>query len=269
MKKIILSLSAILLLATVPSFAQNSFQKAKDTNAAGKSAVQSQSATDARNIGNQSWDCSAKGSGTPTTDDHGKTIDLIGGNENIDPKKDEKSCFDKNIVPADITPWKNEYKAMFATFIPSLVLALVAGMISSKNPLAAKIALGMAITAAAGFLAVLSLAVVIMTKYGQKTLGGMWIALATVGLALCAAVMAGGIDVVQKGSGGVRSVLTKYLPLITMGISLPLGIGMRFAHVKSNEINRKYQQEQICPANPDHEVCKPDNESSEHGNLML
>ncbi len=269
MKKIIFLLSAAFVLVSMPAFAQNTFEKAKDTNAAGKSAVQSQSATDARNIGNQAWDCADEGGGSTSSRSEGKTISIIGGDKNIDPKKDEKPCFDKNIVPADITPWKNEYKAMFATFIPSLVLALLAGMISSKNPLAAKIALGMAITAAAGFLAVLSLAVVIMTKYGQKTLGGMWIALATVGLALCAAVMAGGIDVVQKGSGGVRSVLTKYLPLITMGISLPLGIGMRFAHVKSNEINRKYQQEQICPANPDHEVCKPDNESSEHGNLML
>ena len=270
MKKIIFLLSAAFLFISMPAFAQNTFEKAKDTNAAGRSAVQSQSDTDARNIGNQAWDSAYEGGGTSSTGYGRKTVSLIGGNENIDQKKDEKPCFDKNIVPADITPWKNEYRAMFATFIPSLALVFVAGIIATRSTsIAKKVALPMAITAAAGFMAVLALAIVIMTKYGQKALGGMWVALAAIGLALCAAVIAASIDVIRKGFWvDDRWVLTEYLTMITVGISLPLALGMGFIHSNSNNINKKYQEEQICTNNPEHEVCKPDGESSESGSLL-
>ena len=268
MKKIFL-LSAAFLFISIPAFAQNTFQKAKDTDAAGKSAVQSQSETDARNIGNQSWDSADEGGGTSSTEYERKTVSLIGGEKNIDQKTDENPSIDKNVVPANITPWKNEYRAMFATFIPSFALVFLAGVMANKSTLTSKIAMGMAITAAAGFLAVLSLAVVIMTKYGQKALGGMWLALATIGLALCAAVICGCVDVQRKGFWvDERWVLTEYLTMITIGISVPLGLGMGFIHSKSNDINKKYQQEQICQTNPDHEVCKSDKESSESGNLL-
>ena len=274
MKKIIFLLSAAFVLVSMPAFAQNTFEKAKDTNAAGKSAVQSQSDTDARNIGNQSWDCADEGGGTSSTDYGRKTVSLIGGNKNIDSKKDEKPCFDKNIVPADITPWKSEFKAMFGLFAASLSLLFLAGMFTGFAgliyPTAGKIGLGLAIAAAAGFIAALALAIVIMTKYGQKALGGMWVALSAIGLALCALVMFASCDsaVEAFADSGEFNVITRYCALITFLACGALGAGMGGTLGKSNDINKKYQQDQICPTNPEHEVCSNDEFSMETGNLL-
>ena len=265
MKKLILLLSTVLLFVSISAFAQNTFQKAKDTNAAGRSAVQSQSDTDARNIGNQAWDGSAKGSGTPS-EYNGKTIDLIGGNKNIDQKKDEKPSFDKNIVPADVTPWKNEFKAMFGAFAASLALVFIAGMTAFTYPTLEKIALGMAITAAAGLLAALSLAVVIMTKYSQTALGGMWVGLISAAIALCAVVIYACTDSLLNEVWA--SKFTHYISLITFLASAGLGLGTVFTLSNSNKINKKYQQDQICPTNPEHEVCSNDEFSTETGNLL-
>ena len=194
MKKIILSLSAILLLATVPSFAQNSFQKAKDTNAAGKSAVQSQSATDARNIGNQSWDGSAKGSGTPSSDS-GKTIDIIGGKGNIDPEKDEKSSFDTP-KSEDVTPWKDLLTSIVSTIMGAMAMLAAAALVvhSAGTPkwngasedwadMMQKIARALAIAAVVTLAAAIALATTLMVKHQQHLLGGLWLGCATLGMA--------------------------------------------------------------------------------------
>ena len=265
-KTIFIISSFFLLFAAIPSFAQNTFQKAKNTNAAGKSAVQSQSETDARNIGNQAWDCADEGGGSTSSGSERKTISLIGGDKNIDQKKDETPCFDKNIVPADVTPWKNVFRAMFGAFTASLALVFVAGMMAFSYTRLEKIALGMAITAAAGLLAALALAVVIMAKYSQTALGGMWVGLITAALALCAVVIFACVNHLQNGVDGVQ--FTHYIGLITFLAGAGLGLGMVFTLSKSNKINKKYQQEQICPANPTHEVCSNDEFSTETGNLL-
>ncbi len=266
MKKLILLSFTVLLSVSIPAFAQNTFQKAKNTNAAGRSAVQSQSETDARNIGNQSWDCADEGGGTSSTDYGRKTVSLIGGEKNIDQKTDERPCFDKNVVPADITPWKNEFKAMFGAFAASLVLVFIAGMTAFTYPTLEKIALGMAITAAAGLLAALSLAVVIMTKYSQTALGGMWVGLISAAIALCAVVIYACTDSLLNEVWA--SKFTHYISLITFLASAGLGLGTVFTLSNSNKINKKYQQDQICPTNPEHEVCSNDEFSTETGSLL-
>ena len=93
MKKIILSLSAALLLTAIPSFAQNTQKKANEINAAGKSATQSQSATDASATQNEAWDGATKGDGT-TSDANAGQIDIIGGNAEDSRTQDTPSTFD-------------------------------------------------------------------------------------------------------------------------------------------------------------------------------
>ena len=75
------------------AYAANAKDKANEINAAGKSAVQSQSATESRGINNAAWDGASQGGGTPSAK-KGQTIDIIGGNAPGVPK-DEKSSFDE------------------------------------------------------------------------------------------------------------------------------------------------------------------------------
>lgn len=210
MKKIILSLSAILLLATVPSFAQNTFKKAKDTNAVGRSATQSQSETDARNIGNQSWDGSAKGSGTPSSDS-GKTIDIIGGNENIDSEKDEKSSFDAPKAE-DATPWKDLLTGIVSTIMGAMAMLAAAALVTyfaklhEHDPTGMafaekmqRIAQYLAVAAIATLTAAIAMATVLMAKYQQHLLGGLWLGCATLGMASGIAMVVGTSKLRGKG----------------------------------------------------------------------
>ncbi len=157
--------------------------------------MQSQSATDARNIGNQSWDGSAKGSGTPTTDDHGKTIDLIGGNENIDPEKDEKSSFDTP-KSEDVTPWKDLLTSIVSTIMGAMAMLAAAALVvhSAGTPrwngasedwadMMQKIARALAIAAVVTLAAAIALATTLMVKHQQHLLGGLWLGCATLGMA--------------------------------------------------------------------------------------
>ena len=192
MKKIILSITAIFLFAAMPAFAQNAQRKANEINAAGKSAVQSQSATESRSINNAAWDGSGSGSGTP----EGKngTIDIIGGNNSDERTEDNPSTIDKP-ESEDVSPWKNLITAMMATLAAAsaLLAAAAAVMIRQTSFMASsrtlmEIGQRLAYAAIPVFAAVLAMSVVLMVKHKQYLLGGLWAGIATIGIAAAVAM---------------------------------------------------------------------------------
>ena len=194
MKKTILAISFLFLTTmaffAVPSYAQTAKDKANEINAAGKSAVQSQSTTESRGINNAAWDGSAKG-GVSVQD--GKKIDIIGGNTQST-QEDEKTSFDEPETK-DVTPWKGVLIGLVSSMMSAFALLAAASLVAyhaksfENHPQGyelsnkfLKIAAVMAAVAIAACVAAIALATVIMLKYKQYELGGIWLGGASVGL---------------------------------------------------------------------------------------
>ncbi len=201
MKKTILAISFLFLTTmaffAVPSYAQTAKDKANEINAAGKSAVQSHSATESRSINNAAWDGSGKG-GVSVQD--GKKIDIIGGNTQST-QEDEKSSFDAP-ESEDVTPWKELLTGLVSTFMAATGLLAAAAAILGRNgwkgnelvkeELLSKIGIALAIAALAVFTSAMALATVLMIKYKQYVLGSIWASGAALGIADCVFTIAYG-----------------------------------------------------------------------------
>ena len=203
MKKTILAISFLFLTTmaffAVPSYAQTAKDKANEINAAGKSAVQSQSATESRNINNAAWDGASHGGGTPSAKG-GQTIVIMRENASGVPE-DEKSYFDAP-ESEDVTPWKELLTGLVSTFMAATGLLAAAAAILGRNgwesnklvteELLSKIGIALAIAALAAFTSALALATVLMIKYKQYVLGSIWASGAALGIADCVFTIAYG-----------------------------------------------------------------------------
>ncbi len=190
MKKTLLTLSVFLLFISVPAFSQTAQEQANEINAASEEAVQSESATEARNDETAAWEGAEGNSGTPA-DENAETVDLIGGEEKVQEEQDETSSFETPKTE-DVTPWKGLMIGLISTFMGAVGLMLVAATLLACSTtedvtraanIRIRIAQALYIVAAAAFGAVLTLATILMVKHGQYLLGGIWAGLATVSIA--------------------------------------------------------------------------------------
>ncbi len=257
---ILIAISAFVFVAgTEISYAQNTKQKAQEINTASQAAQQTQSATDARNIGNEVWDGSAKGSGTPETT-NGKTVDIIGGGENIGQNNEQKSSFDpKN--PEVITPWSNEIRtivkllagAMAGLFVAALIIARCRTLHKSgPDTIVATI---MAAAAAAACAYALALAIQVILKHGQTQLGTMWAVVCGVQMLGCIQAVYAGIDAYRNAAARTMSYLAVHAAgigaLITMATFISgAGIYVKTVHDETEAVK------QYCQTTPDHPDCK-------------
>ena len=180
----------------MPSYTQTAQQKANEINAAGQTAVQSQSATEAREINNAAWDGSEQGNGG-TPEGKNVTIDIIGGDAPA-PSEEEKSAFDTP-ESEDITPWKDALTVVFSSFCAALALSLLASVLLSaatgrsieySTYLKLRIAQAMFIAAAAACATAVAFATIIMVKHQQYQLGGIWAGAAAAAMAINIAMAA-------------------------------------------------------------------------------
>ena len=180
MKKTLFISLSFLLFAAIPSFAQNTQQKANEINAAGRSAVQSQSATKSRGTQNAAWDGAKKSSGTHNM--AGNQIDIIGGDDTT-PKEEEKPSTFETPETEDATPWKGIMIGIISSFMGALALMLAASTllacsitdeVTRSSCMKLRIAQAMYIAAAVSFGAALSLATLLMIQHNQYLLGGIW-----------------------------------------------------------------------------------------------
>ena len=146
---------------------------------------------------------------------------------------------------------------MFYAFVSSITLLFFAGLMAAHSSFTGKIATGLGAVAAAGMSTALAMAIIIMNKYGQSTIGEMWIALSSIGLAMCAAVLYGGIESIKNGDFAmhIHSTFTRYLIYITTVMTAASVIGMSYIKEKTDDITKEYQKEQICPVDPGHDIC--------------
>jgi len=193
------ALSAVFLAAmaaaffAMPSYAQTAQQKANEIKNAGQAAEQTQSATESRDINNAAWDGAEQGGGSSMD---GQTIDIIGGTA-PDTAQNEKSYFDTP-ESEDITPWKDALTAVFSSFTAAIALCLAASVLlatsTNKNieyqPIKLRIAQALFIAAAAACAVAVAFATVIMVKYEQYQLGGIWAGAAAAAMATSIAMAA-------------------------------------------------------------------------------
>lgn len=260
MKKIILSLSAILSFAAIPAFSHTVQDKAGEINSAGKYSVQTQSATDARNIGNEVWDGSAKGGGTPSSESEGKSFDIIGGNNGDSRIQDKPSTFDKP-EEENITPWSAEVYTMFGLLSGAFLMMIALSMIVSascatNNPSQAIVAIVMAGIAAAMCAAALALAIVLIAKYKQTQLGIVWAIACTLAMTTCISAALAGVNAYK------HAATNTYATIVAKFASIGSTLGLLFVMVPALGGLYKYSTEtkqikqEYCNAHPDHSDCQ-------------
>lgn len=252
-----IAFSAFMAVAfyAIPSYAQTAQQKASEINAADKSAVQSQSATEAKDINNAAWDGAKQGSGSSID---GKTIDIIGGYAPVS-EKNEETSFDEP-KSEDVTPWKTELISIISTFSAAMIALFIATILIHQGistPLRAKIGMTIAFAAVAACTAALGLAITIMIKYKQYALGGMWAGVCGAGIASCLVAAFAGINQYKVVALHLKSFLAKHIAAI--GLTLfgicSAGAGVAYYFTPQME-NRPQQQEQDCTQNPDSSECQ-------------
>ena len=258
MKKIILSLSAALLLTAIPSFAQNTQKKANEINAAGKSATQSQSATDASATQNEAWDGSAKNSGTAPNAKGGQ-IDIIGGNAEDSRTQEEPSTFD-NPETEDVTPWKTEMYAMMGllggAFLLMMILSIMISLAYAGNsPGLAMAATIMAGIATAMCAAALALALVLIIKYKQTELGITWAIVSTLAMTFCLVAAFTGVNAYKGALNDTYSVFAaRFAPIGCIVFGSVMTFSMFYAVDKTGKTEKKELME-YCQTHPDYQDC--------------
>jgi len=260
MKNIIFALSMIIFFAAVPAFSYTSQQKAGEINAAGKSAVQAKSAAEARNIGNEVWDGSAKGGGTPSSESEGKSFDIIGGNNEDSRIQDKPSTFDKP-ESEDITPWSTEVFTMLgllsgAFFMMMALSMIISAACATHNPSKAIVATVMAGIAASMCAAALALAIVLIAKYKQTKLGTVWAIAATLAMTTCIAAAFAGINAYRNAATDTYATIVARFASIgsTLGGMFILVPAIAGLFVYTSETDKVMQEH--CVTNPDYNGCE-------------
>ena len=247
--KFIFATFAFMPMLVMPLAAQTVQQKANEINASGQAAEQTQSATDSRAIDNAAWD-SAQG-GTSEDISSGKT-DIIGGDSTVQ-NDEEKSTFD-SINPEDVTPWKAELELIHQIVMYALSAMMVGAFILTAGE---RTVIGTAIifAAAAACAVAMALSIVVMAKYKQYALGGLWLGICTLCTGMCVSAALCGIDEFKNAATSTRHYMTTKIALFA---SLMAVGGMIGAFVSSNKTEETVQQQQrdaICPQDPDNQIC--------------
>lgn len=243
LKTTLLSILAIVFFSVLPTFAQNSQQKAQEIRNAENAAMKSDSATKSRGIGNEAWDGAKQGNSTNELD--GKQVDVIGGNSNT-PTEDNGQ--ETTITPSEtenVTPWESEMDAVKGLLGGILgALALAAIFLDAKampSCVAGIVFCGAAILMSVALMAV---AMVIMFKYQQFAMGGVWLATGTALLVLSIYAMVKGIGNARQihlNAGSVNAATEDSLHTLTKFLGV-VGVGGGIMDANSDKINEKTEK---------------------------
>ena len=244
--------------------------QAKEINQLAGSAVNAK-ASESRTIMDQAWEGTAVGGDAQQQID---ASDLLpgdkaempsgekpgyrphgGGGRNVNPEIPEVE------TPTNTTPWQKEILAIQIMFTAALSLLAVAAAFGSSQ-IGKIVAIGIAATATAACAACVALAIVLMTKYNQKKLGGMWLALCGAGMAACAVAAIAGIAAYKGAIGGLMGTLAAHVKAIMIAVGvvggLAGGIGGSFANNLADEDEAK----KYCKEHKDSSECKIDVKTS-------
>lgn len=227
-------------------------------------------ASNARTIMDQAWEGTASGG---DADQQVDASDLLpgdkaempsgekpgynprGGGSHVDPKIPDVE------MPTNATPWQKEILAIQIMFTAALSLLAVAAAFGSSQ-IGKIVAIAIAATATAACAACVALAIVLMTKYNQKKLGGMWLALCGAGMAACAVAAIAGIAAYKGAIGGLMGTLAAHVKAIMIAVGvvggLAGGIGGSFANNLADEDKAK----EYCKEHKDSSECKIDTKTS-------
>ena len=248
--------------AGTASYAGNSArQDALNIDSAGKQASQAESAEQSRNINDSSWSGANR-----STSDSGMSVNsrvgIVGGNAPDSSQTQQPSSFEPSEAE-DITPWRTELNAIYGLFAGAMALLGVAALMMNRqagyptveDSVRGAIGMALAATAAAACVAALSLSVIIMIKYKQYVLGGMWAALCTMGIVSGVAAAYAGYNHWRRFDHIMRSFITGYMNYIGLFLMLAGGVaGAAAAGVSEFIINDKHEK-QYCAQHADNPKC--------------
>ena len=248
--------SVFAAITAIPSFANNVRQQAQDINAEGQAAVNADTPSDARGIGNTAWDNAGKNAGTSVGEGTVNPSDL----DEHEKQEHNTGLSNPQFVPEvsetkDVTPWKAESKALKYLFMGAMLLLSTAAVLAD-TPKGKAIAITLSSIAIAASIAAVGLALTIMFKYGQYAYGGMWLAVAGAGLAACAVACIAGAKAYNAAKTNAQATINVYLKVI---LTL-FGLGGTFlANTIGNEAEGYIDKDAVksyCKDHADSDGCK-------------
>lgn len=253
--------------------AENAIQQAKAVNSMVKEASHEESSSSSRSMADDAWTGSVSGSENLAAASIGADSSVVDMRETSETGssrssviyygrdssagKDKKSEEDVPEVSKseNVTPWVNELKALRYIFMIAMAMLAIAAALADTQ-YGKQIAIGMSAAAMAMSATAVALAITIMAKYKQYALGGMWLAIAGVGLAASAVACISGIAAYRQAQWTMFSFIGNhmkiFLALCGVGGGLLTGILGAEALENTNQDDAK----QYCKDNPDHAGCK-------------
>lgn len=159
----------------------------------------------------------------------------------------------------DVTPWQSELTALQICITVAMGLLTAAALLWDAAKAAmpwgsvlAAVVSCMLIAAAACAAAAVALSIVLMTKYGQEALGGMWLALSGASFLVCLAAVWGGLGCLQCG---VQTWLFEHMTAVCGIGALLAGVGTSLCGSFGEKTADYDDARAYCEKNPDHDGC--------------
>jgi len=250
--KIIISAFAFAAIAVIPSFAQETMRQAEQIKDAEQAAVNANTASESRSLGNEAWDGSNKTEGTATEEGLVDPKD-VGTDETQTQQgiiNNQKNSNTPTVAATqDVTPWKHEAKALKYLFMTAMILLSTASVLAN-TPKGKVIAITLSSIAIAASLAAVALAFTIMFKFNQYAYGGMWLAVAGGGLITCAVACIAGVKAYNAAKKNAQATINVYLQVILTllglgGSTLSNTIGAEAEEYINEEEKQKYCVEHV------------------------
>lgn len=259
--KVILSAFAIALIFAIPSYAQTAIQQAEQIEKAEEEAVNADSASQSRSIGNNAWDGAnkgtEKGTGEGLIDPKDVGTDETPTQQSIilNSQEDKPNAPDSTKTE-DVTPWQKEAKALKYVFMTAMLMLTAAAALSATKPYGPQLAIIFSSIAIAASATAVGLALTLMFKYKQYAFGGMWLAVAGAGLISCCVACAAGAKAYNAAKAKLETTISKYINVILMligagGTFLANTIGTEAAEYIDKNAAKKY-----CEEHKDNKDCK-------------
>ena len=170
-----------------------------------------------------------------------------------------------NDIPVDnnnkinVTPWQSELTALQICITVAMGLLTAAALLWDAAKAAmpwgsvlAAVVSCMLIAAALAAAAAVTLSIILMTKYGQEALGGMWLGLSGASFLVCLAAVWGGFGCLQCG---VQGWLTAHMTAVCGIGALLAGIGSSVCGSFSEKTTDYDDARAFCEKNPSHDGC--------------
>lgn len=220
----------------------------------------------ARSIADAAWEgTTADGEATETLSGSGldsgagMTVSPIGGSGSVSGGSSNTDfnpspSYEVNAAVSD-TPWEgtlNTIQTLFGIAMGLIALAAVFAEIKPWGYIVTAVLAGVAAILSA---AAVALSIIIMTKYKQSGLGGLWLAVCGVGMLGCIAAAAGGVGAATSATTGLLATLANGLTALCTILGVVGGLGVGLVGSLGNKAINSDKAQEYCQKHKDADGC--------------